>query len=219
MKRMKAADIVIDFTLYPRNNVDDHNVRAIADAYETEAELPPPVIDAKSKRLIDGVHRVLAKLRMDKLSEIEVIEKVYKDDAAMFLDAMRLNASHGARLDPCDRIHCVLIAERLQIPLDRVAGALHMPTEKLGELKRSRTATSTSGLSVPLKRTNQHMAGRRLNKLQVEANERSSGMNQAFYANQIIDLIEAKLLDVENENLLERLRHLHGLLEELLAVS
>lgn len=98
-----------------------------------------------------------------------------------------------------------------------LAGALHMPAEKLGALRNERTATA-GGFTVPLKRTiSQQFAGRKLTKRQAEANERLSGMNQQFYANQLIELLESKMLDTEDEHLIERLRVLHGLLDEVLA--
>lgn len=217
MREMKAAELVIDYTLYPRNNVDALNKRQIVEAIKEGERMPPVVIDKKSKRVVDGVHRTLGYLEVDENSNIDVIEKTFKNDAAMFLEAMRLNAHHGARLDPCDRTHCLIVATKLKISLDAVAGALHVPIEKLGRLQDTRMAKTRGGLSIPLKRTMSHMAGRRLTKQQVNANERSSGMNQSFYPNQIIDLIENDLLDKEDEKLLERLQHLHGLLDTLLA--
>lgn len=219
MKTIKAAEIVLDFDLYPRNNVDSHNVRNLVDAMAAGAELPPVIIDRKSKRAIDGFHRVRAKIQFaGPDATIEVIEKSYADEKEMFLDAMRYNSAHGAKLDTCDRVHCAIIAERLQIPLDAVAGALHMPADKLGELHVARTAVGAGGLSLPLKRTVQHMAGRKLTKNQIAVNERSSGMNQVFYVNQIIDLCESKMLNLD-DNLIERLRVLHGLLDEVLAAK
>lgn len=217
MKEMKAAELVLDFDIYPRNNVDAFNVKSIVDAMVAGMELPPVIIDKKSKRVVDGFHRVRAKIRLyGDDAKITVIEKTYKDDGDMFLDSMRYNASHGARLDPCDRNHCVIIAERLGIPLDAVAGALHMPTDKLGSLRDTRTAT-VGGLSVPLKRTvAPQFHGKALTKRQAVANERLSGMNQVFYANQLIELIEAKMLDTDDEKLMERLGHLNGLLSEML---
>ena len=220
MRKMKASELVLDFDLYPRNNVDTHNVRSIIDAMEQGIELPPIVIDKKSKRVIDGFHRTRAAVRHGGPdAEIKVVEKSYANDGEMFLDAMRYNASHGARLDPCDRARCTIIAEQLSIPLDAVAGALNMSLDKLGTLHDTRTAKGKGGLTIPLKRTNQHMAGRKLNPVQEAANARSSGMNQVFYANQLIDLIESKLLRTDDDKLTERLQVLHGLLDELLVAK
>jgi len=218
MRKMKAALLVLDYNLYPRSNVDRHNVIMLKDAIATGSILPPVKVDKKSKRVTDGFHRTIAVLETNENGEIDVIECAYKNEREMFLDAMRLNAQHGAKLDPHDRNHCVLISERLKIPIELVAGALHMPTDKLANLRDTRTAKTAGGLSVPLKQTIKHMAGQKLTVAQQKANERSSGMNQVFYVNQLVDLIENDLLDKENEKLLERLRHLSGLLESLLVV-
>lgn len=223
MRKMKAVEVVLDYDIYPRNNIDSHNVTTIADALVAGAtfggrpgDIPPILIDKKSKRVIDGFHRVKAVLRaFGDDGELMVLERVYRNDADMFLDAMRYNAGHGVKLDPCDRTRCVLIAERLKVPLEAVAGALHMPIEKLGNLRHTRTA-QVGTLTVPLKRTLQSFAGRHLTKRQQQANVKLSGMNQQFYANQLIELIEAKLIDDGDEKLLHRLRHLHSLLDDLL---
>lgn len=217
MKTYKAAELVEDFDLYPRNNVDSQHVKHLVEALAAGEELPPGIIDKKTKRLIDGFHRKRARIQLyGPDAEMEVIEKTYKNDAEMFLDAMRYNAAHGVKLDQCDRTHCVIIAERLSIPLEAVAGALHVPIERLGMLRTHRTALGSSGLTIPLKRTISHFAGKRLNKAQAEANEKLSGMNQAFYANQLIMLIENRLLDLEDERLMDRLKVLHEALEGLL---
>lgn len=217
MRKMKVAELVIDFDIYPRNNVDAHNVRCIMDAIIAGIELPPMICDRASKRLVDGVHRARAYLRLDPNAEAMVIEKTYHTEADLFLDAMRYNAAHGARLDSCDRTRCGIIAERLSIPIDAVAGALHMPVDKLAGLKSDRTARTSSGLSIALKRTIQHMSGRRMTKAQNDANEKLSGMNQQFYVNQLITLIENELLDTSDERLMKRLDALHKLLDGILA--
>lgn len=219
MKTLKAAELVLDFSLYPRNNVDSHNIKNLIDALAAGEPLPPVVIDKKSKRVVDGFHRVKAYLKfLGDEAKIEVIEKTYKSDAQLFVDAMRYNATHGCKLDPCDRTHCLLLAESLNIPLDQVAGALHTTVDKLAALRADRTATS-NGLTVPLKRTVRAFAGKKLTKRQQEANVRLSGMNQQFYANQLIELIESEMLDLENENLMMALKKLHELLEGVLVVS
>lgn len=220
MKTMKAAEIVLDFDLYPRNNVDPQNVRNIAEAVAAGIEMPPVIIDRKSKRCIDGFHRTKEVLRRDPDGTIAVIEKNYANESAMFLDAMKYNAQHGCRLDPCDRVRCAIISERLQIPLDAVAGALNMTVDKLATLHNDRTGKTRSGEPLALKQTiSKGWHGRKLNKRQEEANEKLSGMNQSFYANQLIELIESGLLDKEDDKLFERLKLLHTLLDDVLAAA
>ena len=214
----KAAELIFDFDLYPRNNVDSQNVRYIMDAMKTGIEMPPVVICAKSKRIIDGFHRVKAAIRLNgDDAKIQVIEKTYANEADLFVDAMRYNAAHGSRLDSCDRTRCILISEKLNIPKESIAGALNMSLDKLAALRDTRTA-KYGNLNIPIKRTIRHMAGRRLNNRQLEANEHLSGMNQTFYANQLIHLLESDMLEKDDEKLCERLRLLHDLLDKLLGI-
>jgi hypothetical protein len=127
---------------------------------------------------------------------------------------MRYNASHGARLDPCDRTHCIIIAERLSIPADMVAGALHMTVDRLATLRDTRTARGAGGLTIPLKRTvAEKFAGKKLTKPQEEANKKLSGMQPVFYANQLILLLKNDMLPDDDERLEIGLRKLFGLLE------
>jgi hypothetical protein len=220
MRKMKAAQLVFDWNLYPRNNLDSANLRMITDARRAGDELPPVLIDKKSKRLVDGFHRTRATIAVDGSDAmIMVIEKLYHNDSEIFLDAVRLNAIHGARLDSCDRTRCLIIAERLKIDPEKIAGALHVSTDRLGPLMNTRTAKDHAGLRIPLKRTIRSRAGTELTDRQVEANQRLSGMSQVFYANQLIELIEAKLLDLSDERLLERLKKLHSLLDDVLAAK
>ena len=220
MKQMKAAALVLDFDLYPRNNVDPANIQRIINAMVSGIELPPVIIDRKSKRVVDGFHRVRGALRLyGDDAEVTVIEKNYASDADLFLDAARYNAVHGQPMDNCDRTHCLIVAERLGIGLDAIAGALSMPEDKLGQLKDTRVARGTDGLSVPLKRTVMAFHGRKLTVRQQEANRKLSGMNQVFYANQLIELIESKMLDLDDESLIQRLAKLHELLGGVIAMA
>ena len=61
------------------------------------------------------------------------------------------------------------------------------------------------------------MSGRTITSEQQEANGKLSGMQQAFYANQLIILIESNLLDTENKELMIRLEKLAELLEPMFA--
>lgn len=215
MRTRKAAELNCDQTLYPRRNLDSHNVAALVDAINEKHTLPPIVIDKKTLKVADGFHRVKAVLQIDPNGEIECIEKNYRNDGDFFEDAVRLNATHGAKLDPSDRVRCCIVAKRLSIPIDTMAGILHMPPEKLGKLS-NRTASNGSGkLTIALKNTFGHKRGQRLNKRQQEVNERSTGLNQLTYVNQLIDMIEADLLDKSNANLIHGLIKLRDMLDDM----
>jgi hypothetical protein len=215
---MKVASLILDFELYPRNNIDSGNVTSLCDAIAAEIALPPVIVEKRTKKVVDGFHRVKAYLRMlDDDAECFVVEKNYASDKELFKDAMRCNARHGARLDPCDRAHCVIVGERLQITREEMAEALSIKVDKLASIRETRTAYSSSGHPLPIKNTIRQFHGKRLTRQQERVNEKLSGMRPSFYANQLIMLIEADLLDVDDEHLMATLRKLHGLLEEELA--
>ena len=93
MKKLKAAEIVLDFGLYLRKNFDAANVASIVSAMGAGVEMPAVVIDRASKRCVDGFHRVQAAIQLHgDDAEIQVIEKDYPSEKEMFLDAMRYNA-------------------------------------------------------------------------------------------------------------------------------
>ncbi len=215
-KKLKAAELIFDYTLYPRMNVDAQHVFYLREALDAGAELPAVIVDKKSLRIIDGFHRVKAYLQKDETSTISVIEKEYEYDGEMFIDAMRRNSGHGRTLTKFDRVHCIVKAEKLLLETDRVAAALnltssgfhHLVTERIGKLKSNKD-------SIPLKRTISHMAGKELTEKQNEVNLKLSGMNQSFYVNQIVLLFESDLINLKDNTVVESLRHLHSLLNVL----
>jgi hypothetical protein len=218
MRVVKLAELILDYNIYPRTQVDNSHVRYMHIAVDGGAKLPPPIVDKKSLRVVDGFHRVTMYKRIDKNGEIEIIEKSYKNDAEMFADSMRMNAHHGRNLSPFDRTHCIIRAEELGMTVEMIAAELSMTVEAVGELKRDHIGNMRidgQKTSIPIKRTILHMCGKQLNKRQSEANDKLGGMNQIFYVNQIIELIEADLIDTSNENLLERMRHLMNLMKNI----
>jgi hypothetical protein len=209
-----AAELVEDFDLYPRHDVDSLHVTYMVDSLAAGEDLPPVIADRKTKRIVDGFHRRRAFIRHGGESvEVPVIWKDYKNDGELYLDAIRLNSAHGRRLTSVDAVRVASKAEALGLSVAVVASALRMTTEKVEGLVVSRSARTPAGLHVPLKRTIKHMAGRKLTKAQESANDKLSGMNALFYVNQLILLLENDLMPVEDENLTAGLQRLHGLLE------
>jgi ParB-like chromosome segregation protein Spo0J len=68
---------------------------------ETEATLPPILVDRRDMRVIDGMHRLLAaSLRGQETIEVEFFEG---DPADAFLRAVEANVTHGLPLSQADR--------------------------------------------------------------------------------------------------------------------
>lgn len=218
MKTVPIAKPLLDYTIYPRAQVDSQHVHYMRQALKSGASLPPIIVCKKSLRVVDGFHRLTAmRLEFGDESTIEVIEKSYASEKELFLDAIRLNAPHGRRLTTFDRAHCLIIAKDLRIAVADIASAMSMTVDALGELRTDRVGelrvSGGQNKPIALKRTIRHMAEKPLTDKQSAANDKLSGMQQSFYVNQVILLLENNLLDRSDENLLERLGVLHGLLE------
>jgi hypothetical protein len=225
MTTRKVGELVLDFDVYPRMSVDSQHIGYMHVALDAGVKLPPVVVCAKTLRVADGFHRCRLYLGVyGPEHPVDVIERKYPNDAALFADAMRMNANHGRTLSSHDRVHCALLAEKLALTLDITASALGMTVEKLTTLRADRTATLTiagkaRGPMIPLKQTIRHMAGQTLTHEQAKANERLSGMNQLFYVNQLTMLLKADLIDLENEDLMAALYELGGLIRKLKAAA
>ena len=217
--RMKLSELVMDFSIYPRASLDSQHVSYLREADDAGFKLPPVVVEAKSKRIVDGFHRVkMYRAHYGDDYEIEVLLKSYPNDRELLLDSIRYNAHHGRTLSRYDRTHCITLAAEMKIPEAELASALSIRVEKIGELRVGRTGELKIGntiKTIALKRTIGHMAGLRLNKGQQEVNERLGGMNQVFYVNQIIMLIQSGLLNTADENLMAKIADLRRLLDGL----
>lgn len=222
-QKVKLSELVLDFSVYPRTQLSNYNTASIAEALSAGAELPPIIAEEKSKRIVDGFHRHHALMRVfGEDAVIDVVFKRYKDDADLFADAMRRNATHGQKLSKFDRLRCVIKSEELGLSVDAAIKALGMTREALGDLKANRIGKltgprtgETPGVetAVPLKRTIEHMSGQQLTQGQVDANLKLGGMDQLFYINQLILLLREGLIDTDNRSVMAGLDELERLLE------
>lgn len=215
---VKTEKLVMDFNLYPRTKVESVNVSMLGDAFDAGVEIPPILVDKKSLRVVDGFHR-LTLYKKRKLEEIKVDLKSYKSDQEIFLDAMSLNAHHGRSLSLFDKARCIQHAKELGIDNEHLSVVLCLTKDRITELETDRFASvkvagKSGGQPIAIKRTIMHMQGERLTEAQANIIPKLGGMQPAFYANQLIMLIENDLLDRSNEHLMEVLKHLHDLLTE-----
>lgn len=216
--KKKLSELVIDLTIYPRMSIDKHNVDALLEALKAGVKLPPIVVDRKTLRIIDGVHRFRAYLRQLGANRlVDVQAETYDSDSAMFLDAVRRNAAHGKGLQNFDRVRVINLGEQLGLAREQLADAMNVTLTRMGELMNDRMASSASGEPVQIKRTIEHMAGKPMTAAQIAANKRLSGMQQIFYVNQVSLLIEHDLVDTEDQTLLPALERLEELLTRYLA--
>lgn len=129
---MKVSDLVEDLTIYPRNIIDDVWISSLAHHLRNGAIFPPILVDKKSKRIVDGFHRRRAYIRVHG-PECDIPAEVvqFKDDAEIFIEAMRRNGLHGKPLSTVDRIRCVDRGRVLGVAIEIIANTLNVEVRKL----------------------------------------------------------------------------------------
>lgn len=213
-KLLKIDTIICDYGFYPRSQIDEVTARQYADDMAMGANFPPIQVCSKTLRVIDGFTRLRAAEKCGK-EEIECTLVDVVDDQDFFSRAVAANTHHGKRYTPFDVRHIIQRSRELGMEVDKICGAVEITPAKYEDIVKG-FASSRGSQETALKRTIRHMAGKKLTKRQTEANKKLSGMSQIFYVNQLIELIEADLLVVEDEALIARLSVLNGLLTELL---
>ena len=218
--KVKISSLFLNEALWPRRVLSRANIKRIAEALRCGRTLPPIIVDRATKTVVDGFHRIKGVERVfGPDGEIDVEWRVYESDAAMFLDAARLNAGHGEPLTPIDQAFCLQRAIELKIEPQVIEEALNLSKPAVTEIRERRFALGPDGECVVLKRSVGFLAGETLTVAQARGNERVGGFPVREYVEQLITFIEGGLLEQDGDSILEeRLRHLHGLLTNLLVV-
>ena len=211
-KQVAAARLVLDYTVFPRHVVDAQNVRYIMEAMRAGASMPAVIVEEKTLRVVDGFHRVKAALRLDVQAVMSVDLRQYGSDEALMLEAARLNAAHGNRLNVWDQTLCVAKLEAAGIPRADVAQALGLTLARVEHLVTTRVAVHHL-VPYALKRTTTHLAGRDLTDGERAYNEKAGGLPQSFYVRQVCLMLEAEAWDVSDARLMAGLKRLRALLE------
>lgn len=218
MTKIKAATLIMDSNLYPRHYVNEYHVSELREALRAGVELPPVIADRKTKKVIDGFHRIQATLReRGDGADIAVEWRDYGTEAEMFSDAIRANASHGQKLYKTDWVRCTVLGKDLGIEVDEIATLLNVTVEKLTHTMEVRVATNgKDGKQViALKRGQEKMAGKRLTARQRDAVRSTFGEIKRFAAVLAANL-EAGLVDLDDNEFVEELIKLQRVLDKTL---
>ena len=209
-KKIKLSDLILDFALYPRADVDSYNVSRLVEALEGGAVLPAIIIDGKSLRVIDGFHRVRAFLKVfgpDYMVDCEL--RTYKNEKEMLLDAIRCNSHHGRAMSSYDRARAMSKALEFGAQESEIAEALGIVPDRLSKIMEYRFSAA-SGKAGPqaLKCAVKFLSGKKLTKDQIAAMPKLGGWHALGYVNQVHLLIDTDMIDWTNVPLMESLARL-----------
>lgn len=220
LTKIALAELVEDFSIYPREMVDDVHVGDLANALRAGAKLPPPVVDRQSKRIVDGMHRIRAFRRVlgpEGTIRVELWE--YDSELELFLDAARRNGGHGRKLSRSDQVRVLIIARRLGLEDEsQVAVALSVPDERLSLLK-TRILVGPGGDEFPSKHGVEIEAGTQVKSETREAIRHRRGINALRAIRELQDLVRLELVPLDEEKIRRALLDLVAMIQERLVIG
>lgn len=201
IQNIKAVLLIEDFDLYPRSAVDSVHVGEIVNAIEAGYKMPPIIVDADSKRIVDGFHRVRAVIRMfGDEADIVADFRNYPSKKDMYLDAIRLNRGRGKDLNGAEMTGAILKGSEMKISIENLASVCGVTCERVKAIIGTKTVEIRGGHGkrTALHRSVHHMAGKIVTKKQAEIIESAPGQTMSLLLRQLNDLIENNLIDWED---------------------
>jgi hypothetical protein len=210
---VRVGELVIDYGILPRGAVNFAHVGTLKNAALAGASFPPVIAERSTKRVVDGLHRYTMYMQLyGEEHEVEVEFRDFADENELWLAAVAANSTHGLAYTTYDRRRILVEAERRGISREVISSAIKMPVEKVEKKLADGSAFVKTPIGqrerVPLRTGLKGLAGRDLNKKQVEANEKA-GMRAEYHCEALVALLRAGLLSWCTKNVRGAVMALH----------
>ena len=188
VEKVKALTLVVDYNIYPRSGrdvLDATNLSRIKKALKSGIEMDPIIVDRKTRKIVDGVHRHNKYLDVfGEDAEIPVVFRDYKNDMDMFLASAEINNRHGLALSPRDKAYVISRAIATgKVPMGTIAQVLGMDEETTEKFVSKRTAIDgQTGETVVLSGGARNLKQQTLTKDQVDYAKTAPGVSAQHYA-------------------------------------
>lgn len=134
----KIADLVLDWRLYPRKQVDQQVVQNYARAMQSGANFPNVKVGLLhgKKIIVDGFHRINAMQQL-KTEYAQCNALRFSSEAELFAEAVRLNSAHGKGFSEEDVKENIRRLKKYKFDVDEIVSLVHVPA---GEIYREAAA-------------------------------------------------------------------------------
>lgn len=144
----KISDLVMEWRLYPRSEIDHVVVGNYARALQAGANFPYVKIGllAGRKIIVDGVHRIRSR-ELLKMDYVECAILQFESKAQLFGEAVRLNSHHGKGFCEAEVKATIKRLQRYKFDVDDIVTICSVPASEI-TLETTRpitTVTSPSG--------------------------------------------------------------------------
>jgi hypothetical protein len=196
-EQIKLSDLVEDLNIYPRGSVSEVRVSDLAYALDA-GDVPPPVTDHRTRKIVDGFHRVRAhRKRLGPDGAIDADVQEFGSDLEMLLASARLNSPHGLPLGRYDQRIMLIKARQLGADDEQIARALRVTPSRLLQVV-IRQASSDEG-PVALKHGTEHLGGAYLTADQVTEIRRMRGAPARSKVFELTRLLRQGLVPVSTD--------------------
>ena len=218
--KKRVGDLVIDEKLTELRPVNIYFVSRYRQAARNGAVFPPVIVEKGSNRVVSGNHRVTMYLEeFGQDYEIDVIEKTFKDEAAVIRCFAEENSKHGNPLSGWSQKYITQkLLEHGDEP-EAVAKALNIPVQKvqnLGGMNFVVVGPNKKKERKPVKHGLEHKAGSTVKAKVYETHKKHDrGVPARSQADQLSRWIENDWIDMEDQGTADSLWNLHVLLGRL----
>jgi ParB-like chromosome segregation protein Spo0J len=203
--------------LYPRTKVDwltayDYSQKMRA------GEVFPPITVAHYNNeyiLVDGWHRIEAlKILGEKYIRATVIK--VKDEREIFVQAVKLNITHGRPLSPYEKALIIKRLGEMNFTKEEISQIVKIPLDKIEKFVVERVRKVTVGTE-----TKEVVLKKIISKVELpedfdtELQESLSVRTQVKLLDELIVLLENNLIEIENDKVKERLIKAYSLIQSL----
>ena len=153
----KIRDLVLDWRLYPRKQVDQVVVENYARALRAGANFPyikVGVLDGK-KIIVDGVHRIRSR-ELLKIDYVDCAILHFQSESELFAEAVRLNSSHGKGFSEVELNVNIRRLKRYKFDVNDIVAICHVPASEITRetTRPITTVTLPSGKKIPCTKVN-----------------------------------------------------------------
>lgn len=190
---VKIGELIVDENIYPRHKISEHNVRQLKEAFKSGASLPAILVDGKTKKIVDGWHRVEAAKALGH-TEIEAEIRNYDSMREMLMDAVQSNAIHGYRLTIWDQVRSIIKLQEFGASREQILKVLSITPDKMEKLEE-RIVEGPAGEKEAAKGSTSH-----IKKMTIEQEEYNRGPAPGLSVNallsQIVRALEAGAVEM-----------------------
>jgi len=128
----KIDDLVLDWTIYPRRDIDYSIVHRYAKALRAGSVFPPVKIGlfAGKKIIVDGVHRTESRRVLD-IDYVDCAILPFESEAELFAEAVKCNSNHGRPFRPVDIKANIKRLKEYKFDVKDIVALTHVPASEI----------------------------------------------------------------------------------------